>query len=372
MPSLLGLQPPTILQSVLDEADVALIVIDNESKFVFTNQSALRMFGMTERMNGMSLVDWRRGYKFHDAEGREIPAEQAPIVRALSGEKIAPQDVRVTLPDGSVKWLHGSGHHFSVLGLSGIFVIFTDETEEVELRRAADKVQRLEAAGVLASSLAHDFNNMLSVIDANIALALSEPEVPAEARASLQVAAHAARKGAALANRLARFSHPHETRTSDVLVNEVVHASLELIRPLLGSRVSLKLDLREGLPIIQGDPDEIERALINLMLNALDAMPHAGELKVSTGLEFGAPGEGGRSNQFVSISIADTGMGIPEQLQARIFDPFFTTKHEGRGSGLGLSSTYRIVQEHEGRIEVESSPHHGTKFTVSFPVKNAD
>jgi two-component system cell cycle sensor histidine kinase/response regulator CckA len=292
-------------------------------------------------------------------------------MRALTGEATSPQDFRVTLPDGSVKWVHGAGHHFSILGLEGMLVILTDETEEVELRRAAEKVHRIETAGVLAGSLAHDFNNMLSVVAGSLALALSDPGIGADADAGLQQAAKALDKGAALARKLARFTHPQEINTSAVAVNDLVKASIELIRPLLGAGVRLKLDLREGLPIIQADPDEIEQVLINLMLNALDAMPQGGELKVSTGLQSPAPDQAGTAQQSVSISVADTGMGIPERLKARIFEPYFTTKAEGRGSGLGLASAYRIVQQHEGRIEVESAPHVGTKFTIFLPAKNA-
>jgi signal transduction histidine kinase len=319
----------------------------------------------------MSLVDWRRDYKFEDEQGLEIPVEQSPIIQALAGETTRPRDIRVTLPDGSVKWLHAAGHHFSILGLEGVFVIITEETEAIELRRATEKFQRIEAAGLLAGSLAHDFNNMLAVAAANIGLALSDPGVSPDAHASLQQAMQAVQKGAALAKRLVRFSHPNEMQTCAVVINDVVKASLELVRPLLGGRVFLNLDLHEGLPIIRADPDEIEQALVNLMLNALDAMPQTGVLKVSTGLESPAPGEGERSKQFVSIAVADTGMGIPQQLQARIFEPYFTTKPEGRGSGLGLANAHRIIHRHEGSIKVESAPRTGTKFTVLLPAKNA-
>jgi signal transduction histidine kinase len=371
MASLLALEPPTILQSVLDEAGVGLAIINRDGKLALTNQALLNIFGMAQNPSGMSVVDWRSGYKFENEQGLEVPVEESLIVRALAGEATYPQNFRVTLPDGSVKWLHGAGHHFSILGLEGVLVIVTDETEEVELRRAAEKIHRIETAEVLASSLAHDFNNMLSVVAGSLTLALSDPGLGANAGASLQQATQALDRGAALAKKLARFTHPQEVQTRAVAVNDVVKGSVQLIRPLLGDGVQLRLDLRDGLPIIQADPDEIEQALINLMLNALDAMPQGGELKVSTGLESPAPDQGGTAEQFVSIGVADTGMGIPERLQARIFEPYFTTKTQGRGSGLGLASAYRIVGQYKGHIEVKSAPHLGTKFTVFLPAQNA-
>jgi signal transduction histidine kinase len=355
----------------LDQAGVALVIVDDDGDFAFTNQSALRMFGITRPMNGMSLVDWRRDYRFQNTEGLEIPIEQSLIMRALAGEQTDPQDIRVTLPDANIRWLHGASHRFSVLGLNGVFMIITDETDQIELRRIAEREHRLETAGLVAGGLAHDFDNMLSIVTGNINLALCDPEVSVDTRGNLQLAARAAHKAAAVASRFGQVSHPHETRIRGIAVNDIVNASLGLVHPLPGSGVALTLDLREGLPKIEADPEEIEQALINLILHALDAMPQGGELKVSTGFEYRPTGEGGRSKQFVTIGVSDTGMGIPKHLQARIFEPFFTFKPEGRGSGLGLSSAYRIVRQHGGRIEVESAPGTGTKFTVFLPAKRA-
>jgi len=139
MMSLLGLHPPELLKSVLDNVGVALAVIDQRGRFVYTNQAAFKMFGATENL---PFADWRRDYKFQDSQGQEICAEHAPLLRALAGEEVEPQDVRVTLPDGRVKWLHVAANRFAVLGLTGAFVVVTDDTEEVELRKALEKAER--------------------------------------------------------------------------------------------------------------------------------------------------------------------------------------------------------------------------------------
>ncbi len=372
MPSILGLQPQTLLQSVLDSVGAALAVIDHEGKFVFTNQAALNMFGATKSLSGVSLLEWRRDYTFHDSQGREIAAEEAPVLRALAGEEVKPHEVRVTLPDGCVKWLHAAGVPFSVLGLKGVFVIIIDETEQVELRRALERAERIEAVGLLAGGLAHDLNNMLSVLSENVALALTEPGIPEALRARLQQMGTALEKGGALATRLVRYSRAQEIQTRPVQINDIVNAALELAQPLVKSGVRVKSELECCLPNVEADPSRMEQVLVNLILNALDAMPEGGELALHTELVAGDTVSGDKDEakkRFVLISVADTGVGIPENLQPNIFDPFFTTKPGGRGAGLGLSSARAIVRKHNGYIKLQSTPGAGTKFSIYLPIE---
>src|SRR5262249_26795354 len=228
----------------------------------------------------------------------------------------------------------------------------------------------IEAVGRLVGGLAHNFSNMLAIVSESVAVALSDPSDSAETRASLQQAKEALHRAAALARKLVQFSRPREVQMRTVGVNEVVNASLELARPLLGSRVQLNVDLQESLPAIQADPSELEQALVNFIMNAWDAMPHGGELTVSTELVPCAPGKDENSKPFVAITIADTGVGIPEEFHSQIFEPFFTTKPEGKGSGSGLSSGHRIVHRHGGHITVESAPGAGATFRIFLPVKD--
>lgn len=368
MPSSLALQPQEVFKSVLDNVGVALAVIDHEHRFVYTNQAALDMFGATENL---PFAKWRRDYKIQDSQGREIPAGQAPILRALAGEEVEPHDVRVTLPDGRVKWLHGAGHRFSVLGLTGVLVIVTDETEQVELRKALEQAQQIETFGALAGGLVHDFNNILSILSGNIALALSDEGVQEITRARLQEMTVALENGAALVVRLMQYGRKQDTQTRPVQINEVVNAALELARPLIKS-VRVKTELSHRLPAVQADSSKLERVLLNLILNALDAMPDGGELAVRTELVSGDAVAGAKNAEekpFVLITVADTGIGIPENLLLSIFDPFFTTKPVGEGAGLGLSSAQWIVRQHNGHIKVQSAPGVGTKFSVYLPVQ---
>ena len=355
-------------KSILDSVGVALAVIDHEGRCVFTNQTALNMFGVTENL---SFTEWRRAHKVQDSQGREIPAEQAPLLRALAGEEVEPCDVRVTLPDGRIKWLHSAAFPFSVLGLSGVLAVCADETEQVELRRAMEQAQRMAAFGVLAGGLVHDFNNILSVLSGNIALAQNDEDVQ-QIRARLQQMAVALDKGAALVARLMQYSHKEGTQLRPVQINEAVNAVLELTRPLLKDQVRVKTKLSRRLPAVQAYSSQLEQMLLNLILNALDAMPEGGELTLSTGLVAGdavSEGKNEKKNQFVLITVADTGIGIAEHLRVRMFDPFFTTKPGGKGVGLGLSSARSIVRQHNGHIKVHSTPGAGTKFSIYLPVQ---
>src|SRR5262249_29267979 len=367
MPSLLGLQPQTLLQSILDDVGVAIAVVDRERRFVFTNQAAHEMFGATENL---SVAEWRRHYKFHDSQGREIPVGKAPLIRAFEGEEVEPHEIRVTTEDGRFKWLHVAGHPFSVFGLIGVLIIVTDETKQVELRKSVEQAQHLESVGILAGGLAHDFNNVLSAVSGYVALNLSEEGVQETNRIRLQQMAEALKKGAALVTRLMEFSRPHESQICSVQINEVVNAAIELARPLFKTGVRVKTELSENLPAVQADPLKLEQVLVNLILNSLDAMPDGGELTFGTGLvrqhRFGRTNEDDRD--FVLVDVTDTGIGIPDDIQRSIFDPFFTTKLEGKGVGLGLSSAQEIIRQHKGHIDLQSAAGAGTKFSVYLPV----
>jgi PAS domain S-box-containing protein len=378
MSSTPGLHPETFLHAVLDNVGVALLVIDSEGRFVFTNQAALRMFGSAGSLDRLCVDKVRRNYVFRDSQRRPIPLEQAPIMRALAGEEVPPQRVEVILPDGRTKWLHAAGHQFSVFGLTGVFVIITDETEQVELRLALEQAQRAEALGLLAGGLVHDLNNMLSLISGNIAILQADGNVSENTQARLQQMTLAVKKGAALANRLARYSRAREPHTSAVQINDLVNVALELVEPLLKDRVSVKTELG-SVPVVEVDPSRIEQVLVNLILNALDAMPEGGELTLRTALvdRLAAAeielhqGQRERAASFVCVTVADTGIGIPEKLQKDIFYPFFTTKPEGRGSGLGLATASAIVRQHNGFINVQSAPGAGAKFSIYLPAKEA-
>jgi len=364
--SLPQLQPETF-KAILDSVGVALVVLDCEGRVVFRNQTAIKIFGGPENL---SLAEWRRNHKVQDSQGREIPAPAALLLRALAGEEVRPTGVRVTQADGHTNWYHFAAFPFSVLGLTGVLAVCIDETEQVELRNALQQALRIEAFGVLAGGLVHDFNNILSVLSMNIALVQNERGAQESTRVHLQQMEAAVHKGSALVERLVQYKTKQDIQLRPVHINEVVNATLELASPLLAGKVRVKAELEPDLPPVQADPSQLDQVLLNLIFNALDAMPEGGELGLSTSLVSHDKIQQGKNeeyNRFVLITVADTGRGIPEHIRPRIFDPFFTTK-PGKGTGLGLSSSQLITRRHNGHIEVQSAPGSGTKFSVYLPV----
>ena len=375
MPTLLTSYPSGVIEAALDDVGIALAIVDNIGRVVLANRAALRMFGEGEDdlVHGISFTEWRRSFRFQDSQGNDIPTEECALMRLLAGQPMAPQDMNVILPDGRRKWLHASGYQFSVMGLTGVLVVVADETEQVELRRSAEKFQRLESAAVLAAALAHDFNNMLEFVSGNAALTLTDPGVPEAARERLRQMSQVVKKGSDLVRRLVQFSHSGELQKRSVQMNQVVETAVELVRPTVRSNVRLTVKFDPDLPSIEASPREIEQVVVNLMLNALDAMPTGGELTVETelsGPDAVAWHEDERPKGFIAISVADNGIGIPESLQAKIFEPFFTTKPPGKGTGLGLAAAYGIIHQHQGSIKVRSQPGAGTRFTIYLPVRS--
>jgi two-component system, cell cycle sensor histidine kinase and response regulator CckA len=257
------------------------------------------------------------------------------------------------------------------LGLTGVLVVVTDETEQAELRKELEQAQRIEACAILAGGLAHDLNNLLSILSGNLALALEDEGVQEITRARLQEMQMALGRGTALVSRLMKYGRKQDAQIRPVQINELVNAALELVRPLLKSEVGVRTHLSNHLPDVQADSCQLEQVLVNLILNALDAMPDGGELSFCTQLVSGDAIPGGndeKKKQFVLVTVADTGVGIPENHLPNIFEPFSTTKPIGVGTGLGLSSARLIVHQHNGHIKVQSVPGAGTKFSIYLPV----
>lgn len=325
------------------------------------------MFGAVENL---SLSDWQRTiHKVYDGQGREILPAKSPLLRAFEGETVEPYEACVIFRKGHRRWLHIAAHPFSMLGLKGVFVIVTEETKQVELRKALERLQHIEEIGILAGGMAHDFNNVLSTVSENMALALSDENVPYVTCSRLREMQAAVKNGAALCRRLTQYSRAKTPQISPVGINEVVRAALELVHPLFRRRVREKTRLAEGLPALEADFAKLEQVVVNLLINAIDAMPNGGELAIRTQLVSGAPPAKKSGKPFVLLTIADTGIGIPRHLHENIFEPFFTTKPSGKGTGLGLSNSRAIVLQHHGHIKFESTPGAGTRFSVYLPVK---
>jgi len=248
------------------------------------------------------------------------------------------------------------------------------ENLEAVLRQA----QKMESIGTLAGGVAHDFNNLLTIIGTHAALATSA-EAGAERRErSFAAIQSAARRGSSLVRQLLTFARKSDAHFLPLNLNALVEDLARMLRETLPRAVRISLELSPGMPLVTGDPDQIDQALLNLCLNARDAMPEGGDLRIATdvndasGVAKRFSAAGGR--ELVRVTVTDTGVGMDEAMRERIFEPFFTTKHAGEGTGLGLAVVYGIAKSHGGFIDVVSEPGEGTAFSILFPAagKEAD
>jgi len=233
---------------------------------------------------------------------------------------------------------------------------------EAERRRVEEQfrqAQKMESIGRLAGAVAHDFNNLLTVIAGYTELGLSELTPQDHLYEAFSQIGDASRRAADLVQRLLAFSRPQSAGAREVILNELVRNFEKMLARVLGSAIQLDVSLDPRVGVIHADPGQIEQVLMNLAVNAKDAMPEGGRLKIETTPIAGA----GR----VRLSVSDTGTGMSPEVLTRIFEPFFTTKPEGKGTGLGLATVYGIVKQSRGTIEVQSEPGRGTVFALSFP-----
>ena len=242
----------------------------------------------------------------------------------------------------------------------GALVMVADITEQKNIEAQLRQAQKLDAVGQLAGGVAHDFNNMLTVIDGYAALLIAESGNEAATRDLAMIRDAAARAGA-LTRQLLTFSRAQAARPCVVDVAELVAGVEGMLHRLIREDIELVVTATDEPALVWADPGQLEQVLVNLAVNARDAMPDGGTLTIGTD----------RLGELVVITVADTGSGMSPEITARIFEPFFTTKDQGKGSGLGLSTVYGIVTQAGGRVQVTSRPGRGSRFDVYLPVTTA-
>jgi signal transduction histidine kinase/ActR/RegA family two-component response regulator len=246
------------------------------------------------------------------------------------------------------------------------------ESEKKELEAQFLQAQKMEAVGRLAGGIAHDFNNLLTVISSYSSMALESlrPEDPLHA--DMKEIRGAAERAARLTRQLLAFSRKQVMRPQPLDLTSMARDMERMLQRLIGEDVTLELKLEPDLGIISADPGQIEQVIMNLVVNARDAMPNGGHLVIETSnvsfsTELSMTELGRPAGEYVMLSVSDTGTGMSEATQANLFEPFFTTKGAGRGTGLGLSTVYGIVKQSGGDIHVRSELGRGTSFRIYFP-----
>jgi len=262
-------------------------------------------------------------------------------------------------------------------GYLGQLVNHRDITSQKRTEGQLRQAQKMESLGQLAGGIAHDFNNVLSASLMHLAMLQEDESLGPEVRNSIAELEEHTQKAVGLTRQLLLFSRRTEAQGTPINLNVVVNGLLKMLKRFLRENVRLDYEAAPSLPSIIGDPGMIEQVLLNLAVNARDAMPEGGVLSIRTYVADSGPSSERRSPPssapaWVVLSVSDTGCGIEGNALAQIFDPFFTTKTEGKGTGLGLATVRGIVNQHRGRIEVESRPGEGTTFRVFFPTGTPD
>ena len=357
-------------RAIFEQAAVGVAVLDSASgTYMRVNQRYADITGYSRQ----ELL----GMTFHDiTHPDDLAKDQENMARLVAGE-IASFNIekRYRRRDGSEVWgdLTVSALEAPGQGPRGHLAVLIDIDERKRAQAERDRLeerlrqsQKMEAIGTLAGGIAHDFNNILGAINGYAELALDDARhgrgSPAELEAVLKSVARA--KG--LVDQILTFSRQRQAELEPLDLNDQIGQAMELIGRTIPRMIRVELRLAPDLRPIRGDRNQIEQVLMNLCVNARDAMPEGGRLTIETA-NLPPDGQGPAAGPWVALIVSDSGEGMDEATRAKVFDPFFTTKDVGKGTGLGLSTVYGIVKEHGGVISCASQPGRGAVFRVLFP-----
>jgi PAS domain S-box-containing protein len=302
------------------------------------------------------------------------PSEELEILTRLRCEEsVRNQHVTLRTRDGQVRDFLLFAETIDLHSDRVALVAALDVSEQRKLEKQLRHAQKLEAVGQLAAGVAHDFNNILTVIQGHATMQLAAPSLQAGVADSFEQVSHAAERAAALTRQLLAFSRKQVVLPRSLCLNTIIRNLEAMLTRLIGEHIELDCALAADLPEVYADEANVEQIVVNIVVNARDAMAGGGQISVRTEcieLSESAAEQNpqARAGQFARLSLSDTGCGMSAETLARIFEPFFTTKELGKGTGLGLATVYGIVAQHGGWIEVDSQIDRGTTFHIQLPL----
>jgi two-component system cell cycle sensor histidine kinase/response regulator CckA len=365
------------LQQVLDALQVGVSVVDKQGRIVVANTSDRQLWGGGHDPGAQEVAEHRAWWA---DTGEPVRPEEWGALRAIGGEFSVDEEVTIETAAGEQKTILNSAT--PLLDESGEIVGAVNVSQDVTETKAAEatrarleeqvhRAQKMEAVGRLAGGIAHDFNNLLTGILSYSDLILQELRPADPIRADVEQIRDAGQRAANLTRQLLAFSRRQLLQPRVLSPNALVTELEPMLGRLAGPAVTIETELDPALGRVWVDPARLEQVLVSLVVNAREAMPEGGRIRISSGNWRDETGsgqrEGGAAQEFVSVWVRDTGIGMDAATQSRIFEPFFTTKPAGSGIGLGLSTTYGIVEQSGGNITVESAPGEGTTFGIHFP-----
>ena len=352
----------------LVEQSLMGVYIMQDDRLVYVNPKAANLLGYTQQ----EMIDSPSPFLFVHEQDRALVKEQ---VARLDPERLPSVQLalRGLRKDGEVIQVEAFCSVTEFGNQRAILTTVHDISDRVKLEDQLRQAQKMEAVGRLAGGIAHDFNNLLTAIRGNAELMSHRVTHDPAMAGEIDEILHAADRAASLTRQLLAFSRKQVLQPVALDLNEIINSVARMARRLIGTDVQLRLDLSQSISQVLADPAQVEQVLLNLIVNARDAMPSGGTIHVQTGnvrLKADAPEimqDGIAPGAFVRLAVTDDGIGMDHATQARIFEPFFTTKETGRGTGLGLSTVYGIIRQTGGAITVQSERGKGASFKVYLP-----
>ena len=357
------------LQLATTSGGIGIWEWDIQANMLHWDDRMFELYGVSKDASPKCIEAWEKGLHPDDrAAAMEISRA------AIRGEKEYDTEFRVVHPDGTVRFLQANavvirdkdGKPLRMIGIN------RDITRRRSLEEQLRQSQKMEAVGRLAGGIAHDFNNLLTVITGYSELLLIQIDDKSPLWKEVEEIKRAGERAAALTQQLLAFSRRQVLQPKVLDLNDVVSHMEKMLRRLIGEDVELRTVLGTGLGSVKADPGQIEQVIVNLVVNARDAMPGGGELTVETSdakldKEFLREHPSASEGQYVCLAVSDTGVGMSAEVKGHLFEPFFTTKGKGKGTGLGLSTVYGIVNQSMGHIAVDSEIGRGTTVRVYLP-----
>ncbi|MFO0775866.1 MAG: ATP-binding protein [Nitrospiraceae bacterium] len=344
------------------------ILIVHDERIVRANPAALALLGATDIHQLLDRRIW--DFLLPDHAQEDMQAYREAHAR---GAALAPVQRKLLRFDGTTVEVEVTGGPLAATASAPMHVVLRNIALQRQLEDQMRQAQKMEAVGKLAGGIAHDFNNMLTVINGHSALLLEDSRLEEADRHSIDQISQAGHRAAALTGQLLAFSRRQVLQPKVVDVCSVIRGMASMLRTLAGDNVELVIQPRDGLGRIKVDPGQLEQVLLNLAVNARDAMPDGGRIVVGADdvqvseAQIRASRLETKPGPHVAVTVSDTGTGIDPAVLPHIFEPFYTTKPKGKGTGLGLSTVYGVVKQSGGAIDVKSERGRGTVFTIYLP-----
>jgi len=354
---------------LIESSPVPMLVLDDNGRILLGNMKFQESFGY--RIDELQTLDRLRTVAYPDPTycGMVQQEWRTRLAEARdTGRPIVPFEVDFTCADGSLRRVQLSAATSS----DRLMLVLMDLTDRARLENELRHAQKLEVVGQLAGGVAHDFNNIIQGVLGFIGLAQDPKLPPGDRDLFLREALSSAKRASQLTRQLLAFGRRQSMHMEDTQLPDLVNNLLKLLRRLIGENIDVKLTCSQGLGNVRCDRTQIEQVLINLCVNARDAMPKGGRIGISIenksfSVAYRNAHPWARAGRFVVLSVADNGCGMDVATQERVFEPFFTTKPKDKGTGLGLAVVYGIVKQHDGMIRLQSKEGEGTTFSIYLP-----